>query len=87
MGASSADIARLMLSEFSKPVLWANLIAWPIAWWAMSRWLAGFAQHVDLPAWLFPAAGGAALLIAYVTVLHHALTVARASPMRSLRYE
>ena len=87
MGASSADIVRLMLSEFSKPVLWANLIAWPIAWWAMSQWLAGFAKRVDLPFWLFPTAGGAALLIACVTALHHALTVARASPVRSLRYE
>jgi putative ABC transport system permease protein len=87
MGASSTDIVRLMLSEFSQPVLWANLIAWPIAWWAMSRWLSGFAQRVDLPFWLFPTAGGAALLIAYVTALHHALTVARASPVTALRYE
>ena len=87
IGASSTDVVRLMLSEFSQPVLWANLIAWPIAWWAMSRWLSEFAQHVDLPLWLFPTAGGAALLIAYVTALHSALTVARASPVTALRQE
>jgi putative ABC transport system permease protein len=87
MGASSTDIVRLMLGKFSQPVLWANLIAWPIAWWAMSRWLSGFTHRVDLPFWLFPTAGGAALLIAYVTALHHALTVARASPVTALRYE
>ena len=87
MGASSTNIVRLMLGEFSQPVLWANLIAWPIAWWAMSRWLSGFAHRVDLPFWLFPTAGGAALLIAYVTALHHALRVARASPVTALRYE
>ena len=87
MGASSTDIVRLMLGEFSQPVLWANLIAWPIAWWAMSRWLSGFAQRVDLPLWLFPTAGAAALLIAYVTALHNALTVARASPVTALRHE
>jgi putative ABC transport system permease protein len=87
MGASSTDIVRLMLGEFSRPVLWANLVAWPIAWWAMSRWLSGFVQRVDLPLWLFPTAGGAALLIAYVTALHHALMVARASPVTALRNE
>ena len=87
MGASSTDVVRLMLGEFSQPVLWANLIAWPIAWWAMSRWLSGFAQRVDLPLWLFPTAGAAALLIAYVTALHNALTVARASPVTALRHE
>ena len=87
MGASSVDIVRLMLGEFSRPVLWANLIAWPIAWWAMSRWLSGFALRVDLSLWLFPAVGGAALLVAYATALRHALTVARASPRAALRYE
>ena len=87
IGAGSTDVVRLMLGEFSRPVLWANLVAWPIAWWAMSRWLSGFTQRVDLPLWLFPTAGGAALLIAYVTALHHALTAARASPVTALRHE
>ena len=87
MGASTADIVRLLLWQFSRPVLWANLIAWPLAWWAMSRWLSGFAYHVDLPLWLFLAAGGSALLIACATVLAHALMVARAEPATALRYE
>jgi putative ABC transport system permease protein len=87
MGASSTDIVRLMLGEFSQPVLWANPIAWPIAWWAMNRWLSGFTQRVDLPFWLFPAAGGAALLVAYLTALHQALRLAHASPATALRYE
>ena len=87
LGASSTDIVRLMLGEFSRPVLWANLIAWPLAWWAMNHWLSGFARRVDLPFWLFLAAGCAALLIAWVTVLHRALIVARLRPVTALRYE
>jgi putative ABC transport system permease protein len=87
MGARSADIVRLLLWQFNQPVLWANLIAWPVAWWAMNRWLTGFAYHVDLPPWLFLASGAAALLIACATVLTHALLVARAKPVSALRYE
>jgi putative ABC transport system permease protein len=87
MGAGSRDIVRLLLGEFSRPVVWANLIAWPIAWWAMSRWLSGFPRHVDLPFWLFLMAGGGALLVAYATALHHALAAARRSPATALHYE
>jgi putative ABC transport system permease protein len=87
MGASAADIVRLLLWQFSQPVLWANLIGWPVVWWVMSRWLTGFAYHVDLPPWLFLACGGGAVLIGCATVLTHALVVARAKPVNALRYE
>jgi putative ABC transport system permease protein len=68
-------------------VLWANLIAWPIAGWLMQRWLQGYAYHVDLPLWLFPAAGLATLLIALATVAVHAMRVAGAKPITALRHE
>ncbi len=58
MGAETSDIVRLLLWQFTKPVLWANLIAWPLAFWAMDHWLRGFAYRVDLPLWLFLAAAG-----------------------------
>jgi putative ABC transport system permease protein len=87
MGASAADIVRLLLWQFNQPVLWANLIAWPVAWWAMTRWLSGIVYHVDLPVWLFAASGGAAVLIGCATVLAHALWVARSKPVIALRYE
>jgi putative ABC transport system permease protein len=87
MGASSGDILRLLIWEFTKPVLWANLIAWPAAWLIMSWWLKGFAYHVDLAAWTFLAAAGGAVAIAWGTVFVHALHVARAKPVGSLRYE
>ena len=87
MGASSAEILRLLVWQFTKPVLWANLIAWPASWLIMSWWLKGFAYHVDLAAWTFAAAAAGALVIAWGTVFVHALHVARAKPVGSLRYE
>lgn len=87
MGAGTADIVRLLLWQFNQPVLFANLIAWPAAGWAMNRWLTGIAYHVDLPPWLFLASGAAAILIGCATVLTHALLVARAKPVSALRYE
>jgi putative ABC transport system permease protein len=87
MGASSSDILRLLLWEFSKPVLWANLIAWPAAWLVMSWWLQGFAYRVDLAPWTFAAATAGATVIALATVFVHALKVARARPVSALRYE
>ena len=87
MGASTVDVMRLLLWQFTKPVLWANLIAWPLAFWAMDRWLHGFAYRVDLPPWLFLAASAAAVLIAWATVCAHAWLVARERPVAALRYE
>jgi len=87
MGASSADILRLLLWEFTKPVLIANLIAWPASWLVMSWWLKGFAYHVDLPITMFVAASAAAVVIAWMTVGLHAFLVARAKPIGALRYE
>ena len=49
MGADAVDVIRLLLWQFTRPVLWANLIAWPAAFWVMNFWLHGFAYRVDLP--------------------------------------
>ncbi len=87
MGAGTGDILRLLVWQFTKPVLWANLIAWPIGWWVMDRWLSGFAYHVDLNPLTFVFAGTAAVLIAWVTVVGQAFLVARSKPVAALRYE
>jgi len=87
MGASSGDILKLLLWQFTKPVLWATLIAWPLGYLAMRWWLAGFAYRVDLAPWTFAAAAAAAIVIALATVFVHALNVARAKPLNALRYE
>lgn len=87
MGASSTDIVRLMLGEFVRPVLWANLMAWPAAYLIMRRWLEGFAYRIDMRPWMFLTATAIALAIAMATVIGHALLVARAKPVAALRYE
>lgn len=87
MGASSSDIARLLTGEFVKPVLWANLIAWPVSYYFMNRWLSGFAYHVALEPWVFLAAGTIALMIALLTVFAQSLVIARTRPVIALRYE
>jgi putative ABC transport system permease protein len=87
MGASSRDILKLLLWQFTKPVLWANLIAWPAAWLVLNWWLAGFAYRVTVAPWTFAAAGAGAVVIALATVFVHARNVARARPVAALRYE
>ncbi|WP_020401341.1 ABC transporter permease [Kordiimonas gwangyangensis] len=89
MGASVFDIVRLLLWQFSKPVLLANLIAWPIAIWGMLTWLENFPYRIE--AWvLLPlclVAGVIALTIAWATVGGNAARVARSNPIDALRYE
>lgn len=87
LGAQQGDVLKLLLWQFGRPVVWANLIAWPAAGWAMQRWLDGFAYRIDLPLWLFPVAAVLALVIALLTVSAHSLRVARARPVVALRHE
>ena len=87
LGARTADIVRLLAWQFSKPVIIANLVAWPVAWWVMRDWLNTFDTRVDLGVAPFLAAGLLALLIALGTVASHAFRVARANPIHALRYE
>ncbi len=87
VGASSLDVVRLFLWRFTKPVLWANVIAWPFAFWAASHWLNGFAYRVSLPPWLFLCASISALLIAWATVGTQAWLAAQTKPATTLRYE
>jgi putative ABC transport system permease protein len=87
MGASSRDIVLLLLWQFLKPVLWAALVALPLAWWLMLRWLSGYAYHIALGPLPFLAAALLAAVIALATVLAHAILTARAVPATALRYE
>ncbi|TWB12911.1 putative ABC transport system permease protein [Nitrospirillum amazonense] len=87
LGAGVTDIVRLLVWQFSKPVLVANLIAWPIAWVAMRHWLDGFADRVSLNPLLFVASGLSALMVAWATVGLHAARVAATKPVVALRYE
>jgi putative ABC transport system permease protein len=87
LGARTRDIVRLLVWQFTRPVVVANLIAWPIAWWVMRGWLNGFDDRVALGPLPFLAAGGLALAIAVATIGSHAWRVARENPVRALRYE
>ena len=86
-GARTRDIVQLLLWQFSIPVLIANLIAWPVAWYFLRHWLEGYAYKIDLSPLYFLAAGTIALVIAWATVIIHTMVVARASPIIALRYE
>lgn len=85
MGAGTFDVMRLLVWQFTKPVLWANLLAWPVSAYLMSRWLHGFAYRVELSPWLFIAATLLGLAIAQITVAAHCYSVARSSPVIGLR--
>lgn len=87
LGARTRDIVRLLAWQFSKPVIVANLIAWPAAWWAMREWLNSFDARIDLGPAPFVIAGLLALVIAIGTIAGHAFKVARANPILALRYE
>ncbi len=87
LGARTRDIVRLLVWQFSWPVLIANLIAWPVAWWAMRDWLNGFADRIALGPAPFLLAGLLAFAIAIGTIAGHAIKVARANPIHALRYE
>jgi putative ABC transport system permease protein len=87
LGARTRDIVRLLVWQFSRPVLVANLIAWPVAWWVMRDWLNGFEQRITLGPTPFLVAAAVALGIAIATVVGHAVRVARANPIHALRYE
>ena len=87
LGARTRDIVRLLAWQFSKPVIVANLIAWPVAWYFMRGWLNGFDTRIALSPTYFILAGALALVIAIVTIAGHAINVARGNPIRALRYE
>jgi len=87
LGASISGIVALLSKEFIKWVLLANLIAWPIAYYAMDRWLQNFAYRIGIGLWTFLLAGTLALGIALLTVSYHAIRAATTNPVEALRYE
>jgi putative ABC transport system permease protein len=87
LGASVQNIVLLLANNFIKLVLVANIIAWPIAWYAINKWLQGFAYRIDIQLWVFALAGAGAILIAFLTVSFQSIKAAIANPVKSLRSE
>ncbi|GAA4495731.1 ABC transporter permease [Gluconacetobacter tumulicola] len=87
LGATTGQIMRLMLTQFLRPVMLANLVAWPVAWACMQSWLAGFESRITLSPLYFLGVTACALVLCGVTVFSRTITLARAEPARALRAE
>ncbi len=87
LGASGSGLTLLLAGDFLKLVGVAGVIALPLGWWLMNRWLEAFAYRISISWWLFALAGGVALLIALLTVGAQAIKASQASPVKSLRAE
>jgi len=87
LGASATDVVKLLVGQFLRPVLIANVIAWPLAYVAMSRWLAGFADRIALSPVYFLGASLLAVAIAVLTVLGQSLRASRTPPAWALRHD
>jgi putative ABC transport system permease protein len=87
LGASTVDIVRLLVGQFLRPVLLANLLAWPLAYGAMRTWLAGFDDRIALSPLYFIGASLLSVAIAVLTVIGQSLRASRAAPSWALRHE
>jgi len=87
LGASIGDILTTLSSSFVVMIGLSIIIATPIAWWIMNKWLEDFAYRISISWWMFVIVGVAALLLALVTVSYHSIRVAMANPVKSLRTE
>ncbi|NIO79308.1 MAG: hypothetical protein GTN68_01965, partial [Candidatus Aminicenantes bacterium] len=81
------QILVLLSTEFTAAILLANLIAWPVAYYLMQKWLANFAYRIDLGMGIFVLSALLALAVALITVGWQSLKAATANPVKSLRYE
>jgi putative ABC transport system permease protein len=87
LGASSLQITRLLVWQFSRPVMWALVAALPAAYFASSQYLNFFADRIEAPIPILLVSGVIAVLMAWATVAAHAFRIARSNPVMALRYE
>ena len=87
LGASVTGIIALLSKDFLKLVGIATLIAVPVAWWVMNKWLQDFSYRINISWWVFAVAGALAVVIALFTVSFQAVKAAIANPVKSLRTE
>jgi ABC-type antimicrobial peptide transport system permease subunit len=87
LGASVASITTLLSKDFLKLVIISIVVASPVAWWAMSKWLDNYPYHINIKWWVFAIAGLLSIIIAIATVSFQAIKAAVANPVKSLRTE
>jgi putative ABC transport system permease protein len=87
LGATTGSITVMLSKEFLKLIVIASLIAFPLTWYAMSKWLQDFAYRIDIQWWVFVLAAGIALLVATITISFQSIKAALANPVKSLRSE
>ena len=87
LGASVPGLIGLLSMNLTRWVLLSNIIAWPVAWFAMNRWLQNFAYRISIGIWIFFVSGLLALIIALLTVSYQAIKAAMGNPVDALRYE
>jgi len=87
LGASVPSLLKLLSKEFTKWILISNIIAWPIAYFAMTKWLQAYPNRINISFWLFLFSGAFALVTALATVSYQAIKAGLANPVDSLRYE
>jgi putative ABC transport system permease protein len=87
LGASVRQVTQMLSGEFLKLVVIACLIAFPLSWWVMQKWLQDFAYRITIGWWMFVAAAVIALVIALFTVSFQAIKAALANPVNTLRTE
>ncbi|MGB4845958.1 MAG: ABC transporter permease [Ferruginibacter sp.] len=87
LGASVSNVVTMLSKDFLILVAVASVLAFPVAWWAMHKWLQDFEYRINISVWVFVIAGVAALLIALLTVSYQAIKAALSNPVKSLRTE
>ena len=87
LGANVANIVTMIAKDFLKLVLIASVIAFPVAWWAMNKWLQDFAYRINISWWIFMGAALLAVVIALATISFQAIKAAIANPVKSLKTE
>jgi ABC-type antimicrobial peptide transport system permease subunit len=87
LGASVTSITTLLSKDFVKLVIISILIASPVAWWSMGKWLSDYTYRINISVWVFLVAGLIAIVISLMTVSYQAIKAAIANPVKSLRTE
>lgn len=87
LGSSLRNIWSLLTKEYTKWILISMALAWPLSWYALTRWLNSYAYHIEMSCWMFILPGVVTLLIAGVVVSSHVIKAAKTNPVEALRYE